>query len=90
MICSATTSLRFPRCSDPDIIAPEESVDAGEENVQEVEETTGEEGEVDESGDAEEAGDGAGSGDGEPEEAPDSDPEEKPESDPDEAPGDES
>lgn len=71
-------------------IAPEESVDAGEENVQEVEESSDEDGEGDESGDAEEAGDEAGSGDGEPEEAPDSDPEEKPDSDPDEAPGDES
>ena len=60
-------------------IAPEESVDAGEENVQEAEEGSGEDGDAEGSEDAEESGDEAGSGDGEPEEEPAEEPVEDPE-----------
>ncbi|MEE2939498.1 MAG: amidohydrolase family protein [Planctomycetota bacterium] len=65
-------------------IAPEESVDAGEEDVLEVEESSDEEGDAEDTGDAEDAddadetGDEAGSGGGEPEEEPAQGPEDSP------------
>ena len=71
-------------------IAPEESVDAGEENVQEAEEGSGEDGDAEGSEDAEESGDEAGSGDGEPEEVPTEEPAEEPVEDPEDTTGDES